>query len=62
MIPASYLYKGFYHQHWEQEARTVQGTQPAPHSGHLITAHRLLKSLLHRIGPDRHSLGAHAYD
>ncbi|WP_157959694.1 hypothetical protein [Devosia submarina] len=62
MIPASYLYRGYYHQHWEQEAGPVQGAQQAPQSGHLIIVHRLLKFLLHRIGAHRHSLGVHAYD
>ena len=64
MIPPSYMFKGIYHQHWEQEVPVEPDIEPVPFSGGLTTrVQLLLRSMLHRTSkPGRRYFGVHAYD
>lgn len=64
MIPASYLFRDVYQQHWETEA--LPDTEPHPvrfRDGLLTPLRILLTQLLQRHGkPGRIYFGTHAYD
>ncbi len=62
MIPASYMFKDVYHQHWEQEQTATQATAQRP-TGETTPAWHLMLALLHRRAkPGRSYLGVHAYE
>ena len=64
MIPASYMFKDIYHQHWEEDATIRKTPQQVRFPNGLTTPVQLLaKAMLHRNGkPGRQYFGVHAYD
>ena len=62
MIPASYMFKDIYHQHWENEETSPQPVDNNQFGGMTTPAWHLMLTLLHRrFKPGRQYFGAHAY-
>jgi hypothetical protein len=63
MIPASYLFKNIYHQHWEQEQPEPKAPEQHKWNGVTTPIWERLAGVLHRSGkPGRRYYGVHAYD